>query len=120
MQAHKHCKLINKVQSRRNGNSFNVQSRRNGSRRNGNRRNGSRGNGSRRNGTKSCSHWGGHPNQTMLASVEINNSTATVSGNFHLVLQHAQTSCLGLSVEIINNELWHLEGVNTISTPDRV
>ena len=55
----------------------------------------------------------------MLASVEINNSTASVSGNCHLVLQNAQANCLGLSVEIINNELWLLEGVKTILTPDR-
>ena len=41
-----------KVQSRQNGNSLNVQSRRNGSRPNGNRPNGSRRNGSRRNGNK--------------------------------------------------------------------
>ena len=43
------------LQSRRNGNPLNVQSRKNGSRQNGNRRNGSRRNGSRRNGSKSKS-----------------------------------------------------------------
>ena len=32
----------------------------------------------------------------------------------------SQTRCLGLSFEIINNELWHLEGVKTILTPGRV
>ena len=50
----------------------------------------------------------------------INNSTPTVRGNCHSVLQKAQTSCLGLSFETINNELWHLEGVKTILTPNRV
>ena len=55
-----------------------------------------------------------------MASVEINNSSATVSGNCHYVLQNAQTSCLGLSFETINDELWHLEVVKTILTLDRV
>ena len=37
-----------------------------------------------------------------------------------IVTQFSQTSCLGLSFETINNELWHLEGVKTILTLGRV
>ena len=37
-----------------------------------------------------------------------------------IAIKFSQTSCLGLSFETINSELWHLEGVKTILTPDRV
>ena len=37
-----------------------------------------------------------------------------------IVTKFSQTSCLGLSFETINNELWHLKGVKTILTPGRV
>ena len=56
---------------------------------------------------------------TKPCKLEINDSTVIVSGNCHKVLQNAQTSCLGLSFETINNELWHLEGVKTILTTDK-
>ena len=35
------------------------------------------------------------------------------------VIKFSQTSCLGFSLEAINSELWHLEGVKTILTPDK-
>ena len=37
-----------------------------------------------------------------------------------IVTKLPQTSCLGLSFETINYEIWHLEGVKTILTPDRI
>ena len=37
-----------------------------------------------------------------------------------IVTKSSKISCLGLSFETINNELWHLEGVKTILTSDRV
>ena len=37
-----------------------------------------------------------------------------------IVTKFSQASCLGLSFETINNELWDLEGVKTILTPHRL
>ena len=37
-----------------------------------------------------------------------------------IVTKFSQTSCLGLYVKTINNELWHLEGVKTILTPGKI
>ena len=37
-----------------------------------------------------------------------------------IVTKFSQTSCLQLSFQTINNELWHLIGVNIILTPGRV
>ena len=37
-----------------------------------------------------------------------------------VTIKFSQTSCLGLSFETRNRELWQLEGVKTILTPDRV